>query len=683
MRKFSFALFVIIVALMGAACEQGDEVAVTRMGAPATVAPAGGEQPQPMPTVAPELLGRGQLWLGNGDTLHGAPPFEATLTARYFEGPGGLPAPCAQLQWDFGDGRQQETSCAVEPNARPFEWQVRHHYEEPGIYHAAVRMALADGTLIEGEKSQTVLAATAQPSSLRETALRWLGWVLLLTALGAAVSGVALLRERRQLWAGAALALFLISFVPPFSYVPDPLGVVLAVTGGYEDDLRLPFANRFLIAGDATRPLRPTLDALIGQTGLDPLDPHAPLARYDFLKVVRGRYQTMVQVRFSYEGGEQRTYAVPLRQPSGPLGFYACCWRYDGLGRLRTEHRALTPAPTVSAGELPIGAPQRVAGPAEPSSFAQEWFGAAANPLAPRLAWSPDGRALATTMVSDSAVALWVTDVVQGQSWQVADSVWSYAWTPDSQGLIYSVVEMGGPGDRGHLLLQIWRVSRDGSAPEHLLALRRGESGFPGSNEQGLWFVRDGALWLMPWDGGEAGLRQLTALPDIELDMRRGPVQVQPSADGQRVAYTCSAGLCLIDAGGGNAVVAAADPRQIALSWGANGEQLAAVFWGYPGDGSAPTVLRLFARDGELLAAIPVAPEGMAEAPAWLPDGQSALLQTFPLDGRRIISVDLAAGTALDLSRPRWDAFFALHPDGERLLLSNGRGGYWLAPYDG
>jgi hypothetical protein len=34
----------------------------------------------------------------------------------------------------------------------------------------------------------------------------------------------------------------------------------------------------------------------------------------------------------------------------------------------------------------------------------------------------------------------------------------------------------------------------------------------------------------------------------------------------------------------------------------------------------------------------------------------------------------------LDLSREHWDAYFALSPDGQNLLLNNGRGGFWLAP---
>lgn len=60
----------------------------------------------------------------------------------------------------------------------------------------------------------------------------------------------------------------------------------------------------------------------------------------------------------------------------------------------------------------------------------------------------------------------------------------------------------------------------------------------------------------------------------------------------------------------------------------------------------------------------------------WLPDGERLLLQTYPSGGRRLILVDGVAETAVDLSRPRWDALFTLHPDGETLLLSNGRGSF-------
>ncbi len=41
--------------------------------------------------------------------------------------------------------------------------------------------------------------------------------------------------------------------------------------------------------------------------------------------------------------------------------------------------------------------------------------------------------------------------------------------------------------------------------------------------------------------------------------------------------------------------------------------------------------------------------------------------------------MDVATGEVLDLSQPRRDAWFSLAPDGKRLLLTNGRGGFWTS----
>ena len=80
------------------------------------------------------------------------------------------------------------------------------------------------------------------------------------------------------------IALELISFVTPFSY-HQPGRTRVGDVGNYAYDPRLPFVNRFVIAGDPTATLRPLLDGLVGQTGLDPLDPVQPLARYEFVQV--------------------------------------------------------------------------------------------------------------------------------------------------------------------------------------------------------------------------------------------------------------------------------------------------------------------------------------------------------------------------------------------------------------
>ena len=47
---------------------------------------------------------------------------------------------------------------------------------------------------------------------------------------------------------------------------------------------------------------------------------------------------------------------------------------------------------------------------------------------------------------------------------------------------------------------------------------------------------------------------------------------------------------------------------------------------------------------------------------------------------RHIVAVDTAAGQVAALSRPGWDAFFGLAPDGQSLVAWNGRGGFWHVP---
>ena len=39
--------------------------------------------------------------------------------------------------------------------------------------------------------------------------------------------------------------------------------------------------------------------------------------------------------------------------------------------------------------------------------------------------------------------------------------------------------------------------------------------------------------------------------------------------------------------------------------------------------------------------------------------------------------MDADNGQALDLTQPHWDPWFALAPDGQSVLLTNGRGGFW------
>lgn len=680
MSRRCLSLVPVVLLLLLAGCTRGEPVSVTRVApmTPTTLL----VEPEPVPIVAAPLSSwNARLVVGpeDGAPLHGAPPYAARLAANYYPQPGGLPAPCERLVWIFGDGEEEETSCVIEASAAPHDWQTDHQYDAPGIYHARVQIHLADGTVIESEKTQTVLVAEPQGPGLQEVALRWVGWATLLMTLGLVLIWLLLQRDRRR-WGLGLFILFLITFVPPFSYAPDPLGIVLSVTGGYRDDLRLPLANRFLIAGDPAQALRPTLDALIGRTGLDPLDAQSPLARYEFVSVSREPHHTAVRIRFIYENGAQRTYPVPLRHPSTVLGFYACCWRFDGLGRLRTEHQALPPAPFDR--EQALQEPQRLALPSVGAEEAQVWFGSAANPQTPRLAWSPLGDAFLTTVTKHTATALWLLAPQGGQAHVVADNVWEYAWAPAGSpvggAIIYSTVQhdvtIPGVGP----LRQIMMVGAEAGAAQRLLSLPVGQSAFPGITAQGLWFVQNGVLWRQPWQGGAP--RRLAEAPGSDATgARLLPVQVQPAPDGERVAYTCGVALCLMDVDGRNHLRAATDERPVSLAWRADGQKLAAVFWDYAGGDGRAMRLVVLDRGGVALSDLEVARGGLAGAPQWLPGGEALLLSVFPQDGRRMILVEPQSGAVTDLSQSRWDAFFALHPDGDSVLLSNGRGGFWMA----
>lgn len=218
---------------------------------------------------------------------------------------------------------------AVEGNI----WNADNTIGQAGVPRGRASAFPGRANVSENGEPDTILIAMPRPFSLRTTIIRWAAWIVLLTAIGLALIGLLFLRGRRRLWGAGLLGLFLITFVPPFSYVPDPLGLVLAASGGYRYDPRLPLVNRFLVAGDPTQALRPSLDPLVGRTGREPLDPVSPLDHYEFLSVRTYGARSpssSVHVRFIYEDGSRRTYAVPVARPETVSEFYACCWQYEG-----------------------------------------------------------------------------------------------------------------------------------------------------------------------------------------------------------------------------------------------------------------------------------------------------------------------------------------------------------------
>jgi len=106
-----------------------------------------------------------------------------------------------------------------------------------------------------------------------------IGGELLLRNVAINAPIAALSRPHRALLFAAAL--LLVSFVAPFSYLPNPLGLAEMLAGSYTYHPGVPLVNGFAMLGADPAPLvRERLDRLIGQTGLDPLDPVQPLVGY-------------------------------------------------------------------------------------------------------------------------------------------------------------------------------------------------------------------------------------------------------------------------------------------------------------------------------------------------------------------------------------------------------------------
>jgi hypothetical protein len=94
---------------------------------------------------------------------------------------------------------------------------------------------------------------------------------------------------------------------------------------------------------------------------------------------------------------------------------------------------------------------------------------------------------------------------------------------------------------------------------------------------------------------------------------------------------------------------------------------------------ASPVRLAVITSEGLVEFTVQIAPQEATEPPQWTPDGAAIFVQTYPHNGRRLIAVDVPTRQVLDLSQEHWDAYYSLAPDGETVLINNGRGEFWLA----
>jgi hypothetical protein len=618
-------------------------------------------------------------------------------------------AECDECRAQFETFRRQDTLLAALPDRLPKRrWQLARNggvclwnglarLGDVMAVGGLAMLTLAMAFLVHIAATAPMQTGSAPPSPLPpltlppDLAARVNPWVLAAPWLGgiACVIGVLLAlgkRHRAFPVLGVTLSIVLVfGFVPPLSALPNPIGLVWRAVGGYSYDPHLPFVNLWVVRGDPILKLRPYMDRLIGQVGLDPLDPVQPLARYAFERIIQPRDTRfmLVTTRFVYADGSNRVYDVPMAYPVvGGFGIGFSYWLDDGLERLRAQHVALPGQPfAAESSPIRLGDAVRLNLPVQADQLdtmnPAHWLWSG-NRLQ-RLVWSPQGDAfLMVEQQSDRTRQIWLVSL-DGSTPQPVNrggSVFEYGWSPDGKFIIYTA-----PGE-GLVSSGVREATQLVMTPRAALqrpAARRAivNASLPSLTQQGIWYTQDGALWLMDYQTGAS--TRVTALPDLGRATDALPIYwpIAVSPDASRVAFACGDNLCLMNLDGSDRRVIQATGIR-AITWDRTSTRLAAT--SLDANNLGPVRVLIVSREGELQHSADVAPHDATDPPQWTPDGKVVFVQTYPMNGRRILTADADTGQVLDLSREHWDAYFALSPDGKSVLLNNGRGGFWLAP---
>jgi Tol biopolymer transport system component len=294
---------------------------------------------------------------------------------------------------------------------------------------------------------------------------------------------------------------------------------------------------------------------------------------------------------------------------------------------------------------------------------------------AQRLVWHPDGTRFLARVATDPGLSqLWLVSLTGSNPVLLLDGpVEAYAWTPDGQAVVYTFRDADASAvDPFRPYAMAVRPLETRSAPSRVVT-GLPTPDLPGLTPDGLWFFNQSDLWMAPYTGGPARL--------VRPGLLEASGQPRPSPDGRTLAFRCGRDLCLSpvrpDPAGEAAVTRVGDVPVAEAAWAPAGDRLAVV--ARDANFVGPVRLVILGLDGQIELDAPIAPLDVTEAPEWTPDGELVLVQTFPHQGRRIIAAHLPTGQLFDLSQEHWDAYFALSPDGQHLLLNNGRGGFWLA----
>lgn len=506
------------------------------------------------------------------------------------------------------------------------------------------------------------------------------------------------------------IVLLLVTFVAPFSYLPNPLGLYYLIKGGYRYTPHSIFVNRFAtLYRDPTLAISTKLNQLVGATGLDPLDPNHPLVAYTIEEITtrpNGMHGASAKVALRYADGTSRSYTIPIYQESRRFQT-PTSWVSPTIDRLLAPHEQLPHLP-LSNNQAPLKITQleRLSSSTETHEFTyQDW---AEEHLQPgdNILWSPTGQQFLVQMYSVESPggrSLWLVARDGSPVQKIADDVVDYAWSTDGHHIVY--LQFTGWADLVNGQHAIVDVDLSRGTERRLGDTDRDRLAIV---DQTVYFLNRGALWRVPLE--TPSIARVGVLPDIGVAPGvAGPIAVSP--DAQRVAYRCGSDLCLSDVSGSNAIslplkyappatpelppattslaplpTASAQPGtpaqldSLEVAWSNDGAYLAVAAGSYergPETERSPEVW-IVAPSGQVVQKRMIGPNGTTHIPQWTPDNRFILLNTFPSAGRRIVVMNVSTGQVHDLSKAHWDAFASLAPHGQQLLLWNGRGGFWL-----
>lgn len=527
------------------------------------------------------------------------------------------------------------------------------------------------------------------------------------------VTGRLNLRNRRIVLAAMVFLLLTpLGFIAPLSYVPNPLGLYYLISGGYEYQPDSRAINRFALLGsvDPQAKLIPQLDALLGKTGLDPLDPIQPLASYRIVSILnhpRGLNfeSAAATIEFRYADGTALSYQIPVYDRVLPHEDRSR-WRFSGLGRPLAINEELPwlPFPTTQTA-ISLGEPKRLRIEIEePIASGPYWsaaylgwgnWGGAVQPL-------PDGKAFLVLRPKHDSIGAFSTTLLPEPAilWLV-----STAGAPARR--LDSDVRQASADVTGRFIAYTrWRDPRRQEQGYHVTIYDReantrrtvGRTDSPQVTiaDNTLYFLNNSVLSEVELAAGT--VRETLTLGDAAIvPTLRTPTALAISPAGDRLAYRCLIDLCLIDPGGRNmqriplnypipagTQISPWRYESFGVRWSTDGQRLAVTIVGCCTGGAntpyATPKLLIVERSGRILQEFALGPDGALGEPQWTPDGRFVFVNAFPRGGRRIVAIDTAGGQVADLSQPGWDAYFGLAPDGSSLLLWNARGGFWSVP---